>query len=223
MSSLRLPGKVLKSMRGYPLLGHILHRVSNCKNISQIVVATSTSASDQGIYDFVTSLGLPVFRGSLDNVAHRMFSCASELNAQAFVRICGDSPLVCPKLVDRLVGSFADSGNLDMVTNVFPRTYPKGLSVEVVSTEVLGAAIELGLTKQQQEHVTTFFYENSIHYKIFNVRRSPSLENLNFAIDTNTDFTRAENVLDILGEPYFKHDLDAMVLAYSKLSLSSLK
>jgi len=112
---------------------------------------------------------------------------------------------------------FRSSENIDIVTNVFPRTYPKGFSVEVVSTVALGTAIKLGLTKQQTEHVTSCFYEKSMSYNLINVSRSPSLEHLKLSIDTLSDFMRVEKILGFLGEPFHLHDLDAVVMAYENL------
>ena len=41
MSSSRLPGKVLMPLVGIPVLGHVVERLSYCRMIDNIVVATS--------------------------------------------------------------------------------------------------------------------------------------------------------------------------------------
>ena len=46
MRSTRLPGKVLMPMAGRAVLGHVLDRLSSRTMLSEVVVATSTDASD---------------------------------------------------------------------------------------------------------------------------------------------------------------------------------
>ena len=40
MGSTRLPGKVLKPVAGKPLLWHVLHRLTRCRTLDWVVVAT---------------------------------------------------------------------------------------------------------------------------------------------------------------------------------------
>ena len=44
-------------------------------------------------------------------------------------------------------------------SNVFPRTYPKGLSYEIFKTSILKKNIKY-FSRRDKEHVTTFFYKN---------------------------------------------------------------
>jgi len=51
MGSTRLPGKVMMNLIGKPMLAHELSRIARSKRISSIVVATTTSHSDDCIVD----------------------------------------------------------------------------------------------------------------------------------------------------------------------------
>ncbi|SVC37051.1 uncharacterized protein METZ01_LOCUS289905, partial [marine metagenome] len=42
MGSSRLPGKVMREILGRPLLGYLIDRLSFCKSLDAVVVATST-------------------------------------------------------------------------------------------------------------------------------------------------------------------------------------
>src|SRR5579862_9583374 len=134
MTSQRLPGKSLRPLCGQPMLQYVLDRLSRLDVLSEAVVATSTDPSDDAIDEFCRRIGRPCFRGSLDNVAERFLQAALAHRLSAFVRVSGDSPLLDQRLVARGVALFTESGS-DLTTNIFPRTYPAGMSVEVVRTE----------------------------------------------------------------------------------------
>ena len=69
-------------------------------------------------------------------MAARLVAAAERRNADAFVRISGDSPLLDPDLVTQAVGLFR-SKVPDLVSNVVVRTFPKGQSVEVINTSTM--------------------------------------------------------------------------------------
>jgi spore coat polysaccharide biosynthesis protein SpsF len=206
MSSARLPGKSLTPLGNDVLLGHVTSAIKQCTNISKIVVVTSTDPSDNKIVDWCRSRGLAVTRGSLQNVAKRVLEAAQEYRAGAFVRISGDSPLIDPRLIDYAVGVFR-SHDYDVVTNVFPRTFPSGQSVEVVRTASLAAAYSGGLTTFEEEHVTQVFYQHPERFDIrnFDVAELAVLSNMTWvaervhlAVDDPIDLTRCEYVIRAL-------------------------
>ncbi len=58
LGSTRLPGKVLKEINGVSLLQTHLSRLSNCKKVSEIIVATTLNANDSIIFDKAKNLAL---------------------------------------------------------------------------------------------------------------------------------------------------------------------
>ena len=52
------------------------------------------------------------------------------------------------------------STNNDYVTNTFPRTFPKGLDVEVFDFTVLTHMWKNAILPSEREHVTQFLYNN---------------------------------------------------------------
>ena len=157
MSSRRLPGKVLANVGGRPMLAWLVERVRRCRNISAFAIATSVNRSDDGIASLAAELDVPVVRGDLHDVVSRFLSAADQFNAEAFVRLNGDSPLLDPKLIDTAVSLF-ESGAFDVVTNVHPRSFPKGQSVEVVSMPALRLLAAQTGDLEDREHVTRYFY-----------------------------------------------------------------
>jgi spore coat polysaccharide biosynthesis protein SpsF len=99
MSSSRLPGKVLREVQGRALLGHLLDGLRQAKGPDTLLVATSVDPSDDAVW-----------RGPLDDVAARFLGAAEAASLDAAVRICADSPLLDPALVDQAVALFRLGG-----------------------------------------------------------------------------------------------------------------
>ncbi|MDQ3000964.1 MAG: acylneuraminate cytidylyltransferase, partial [Fibrobacterota bacterium] len=71
MTSTRLPGKVLKEVLGKPLLGYQLERLLRVRKADQVVVATTSNATDEPIMDFCRDYSIAAFRGSEQDVLAR--------------------------------------------------------------------------------------------------------------------------------------------------------
>ena len=106
MSSSRFPGKVLKPLLGEPMLFRQIERIRRCKNIDDIVVATSTDASDQPLADACAARGVNVARGSLGDVLDRFVTAARPFAPDAVVRLTGDCPLADPDVIDAVVARY---------------------------------------------------------------------------------------------------------------------
>ena len=64
MGSSRLPGKTMKKILGRPMLELMIERVQDSKEIDDIVIATSSSKSDDVIQELTSKLDVNCFRGS---------------------------------------------------------------------------------------------------------------------------------------------------------------
>ncbi len=202
MSSVRLPGKVLMKAAGRTVLQYVIERLKQCAALDGIVVATSTDDRDTPIVNRCEELGVAVCRGSLDNVVQRFSDAAQRSAFGAFVRVCADSPLLDVPLVDHAVKRFR-ACECDIVTNVMPRTYPRGQSVEVVRTELLRATWPKLSTPEHLEHVTSFFYEHRSDFSIVNLCAPRDMSEIRLAVDTEEDwerFTRIVHRFDLLPE-----------------------
>ncbi|SVE23592.1 uncharacterized protein METZ01_LOCUS476446, partial [marine metagenome] len=110
-------------------------------------------------------------------------------------RICGDSPFIDPSIIDEAIAVFSSS-DFDLVTNVFPRSFPKGQSVEIIKTTALGRISKAMLSDEEREHATSYFYNNHLKFKIGTIRRGGDYANSHHCIDDQRDFTIAERVVD---------------------------
>ncbi|RPH73261.1 hypothetical protein EHM76_05545 [bacterium] len=182
MSSERFPNKMLYPVFGKPLLGYLLERVSNIKDLNLIVVATSANSEDDQISNFCESQGVACYRGPLDDVSKRFLEVIENYQIDNFVRINGDSPLIDPEVIARGIKIFL-TGDYDIVTNVFPRTFPKGQSVEMLSARVFAEGFYFMKSTDDHEHVTKFFYRNCDDYKICNFRLDKNMNTVQLTID----------------------------------------
>ena len=190
MSSSRLPGKVLMPISGMPLIGHVLHRVSRAKTVSEVVLATSSDTSDDPLARWAEGSGHRVFRGDLTDVLERFAGAASSLNSSAIVRITGDCPLIDPEVIDNVVSTFF-SQNCDYASNAIVRSYPRGLDVEAMRNKVLQSIRALRtLTDYQREHVTPYIYQNRDSFSIVDVIAPDALNkpDWRWCVDEAADF-----------------------------------
>jgi len=194
MSSERLPGKVLLEIDGRALLGRVIDQVGKARSISKVIIATSSDPSDQKIKDFCLKENIKCHAGSLEDVASRFLEISLEHKKSPFVRISGDSPLIDPQIIEQAIDRFYLIP-CDIVTNVFPRTFPKGQSVEIINPESFIKAYSMITSKEQKEHVTKVFYENVNEFKIENFTSDGDYSNYNFCVDTSMDLQEINELI----------------------------
>lgn len=192
MSSRRFPGKVLAPLQGKPIIRHVLTAVEQALPQGQIVVVTSSEQSDDPLVSYLNALDVSVFRGPLENVFERFRLCLSRYPCEWVLRVSADSPLLDVRLL-RAIIAYAGKVECDLVTTIFPRTFPKGQNVELIRTSSFMAIDEATLSSDEREHVTPYFYRNPERFRIVNIDSGNSgLAELGLAVDTVDDLLRLE-------------------------------
>lgn len=193
MDSSRLPGKALIDISGRPLLGRVIDRSKKVKGATHVIVATSSRSIDDPIANFAESEGIDVYRGgNVNDVASRALNACKAFNLTKFARICGDRPFFDPELVSSLI-AMHNNMDVDIITTMFPRTYPPGLTTEIISTDALNYALSKTTNAVDREHVTNYFYRESDHFKIHNVDipKGINFNNVRLVVDNSKDLARA--------------------------------
>ena len=195
-NSNRLPGKVLMNLAGKPMLQWTIERLKTSIKSIPIAVITSDTKSDDVINSFCHNLGIKCYRGDLNNVAIRFRNACKNFGHKEFIRICGDSPLIDPCLIQTAI-NLKKEVSADIITNLYPRTFPKGQSVEIVSLSSIDLILDQDLTKEEKEHVTIAFYKRFNHlFNIYNFSAKRKIySNLQLSVDTKIDFDRLDYVL----------------------------
>ena len=192
MGSTRLPNKVMKPIGGIPMIELLLSRLSQAKEVDQVVVATSVDDRNQSLVAHVRKLGYACEQGSENDVLDRFVQAARAHQADVVVRITGDCPLVDPALVDEAIRRFNASG-VDYLSNNNPPTYPDGLDIEVCSFKVLEQANQETSKLYDREHVTPYLRETG-RFKTFVMQHSQDLSALRWTVDEPADFAVIEKV-----------------------------
>ena len=155
-SSKRLKNKVLLKLNNIPVIRHLINTIKKNKKIKKIIVATSNQKTDDKLIRYLKKINILFYRGDLDNVAKRLCLAAKKYKAKRFMRISGDSPLIDNEVLNKALEINKKFSSYDLITNLYPRTFPKGQSVEIIKTSILEKNIKF-MTKFEKEHVTKFF------------------------------------------------------------------
>lgn len=184
--SSRLPGKVLEDLGGHPVLEWVVRAARAARQIDTVVVATSTEAGDDTVADLAVALGVPVVRGSEDDVLSRFVAALEAHPADAIVRLTADCPLLDPTLIDAVAGAWAAAAAHDYVSTVLVRCLPRGLDVELVTAEALRAVDRVALGADRV-HVTSRLYAEPTAYRLLGLCVTPPANDLRVTLDTRED------------------------------------
>ncbi|MGE3149655.1 MAG: N-acetylneuraminate synthase family protein [Pseudorhodoplanes sp.] len=203
-NSRRLPGKALKEIGGRTVLGHILDRIRYADPDLPVVVATSSELSDDLISDYCRRSGLACFRGALDDVAGRFLACAEAQGWNYAVRVNGDNLFLDADTLRSMI-AIAETDLFDLVTNIPGRTFPYGMSVEIVRTSFYQKALQTDWSGSHLEHVTSWLYEHEDVGRryVYRNRACPAAAGFHLALDTPDDFALATRILQRAGSAPF--------------------
>ena len=176
MNSTRLPGKVLLDLCGEPMLRRVVQRASRSALVEQVVVATTTDATDDSLYSYCLSHSLPCWRGSQFDVLDRYYAaagglprrmswCASLQTVRSWTQTWSTkrSKSFWGMLQARRLVQHPRHTDFDFAANrlppPWPRTYPIGLDTEVCTFPALERAWREGNEPAEREHVMPYMYE----------------------------------------------------------------
>lgn len=107
LASTRLPRKVLREIAGKPMLAHVYQAARACRDVDDVIVATDS----QEILNVCIHHG---WEAQMTSTAHasgtdRVHEVAGRLNADVYVNIQGDEPLMRPEHLSVLLGLMKNS------------------------------------------------------------------------------------------------------------------
>lgn len=196
-NSTRLPGKVTKKIQGKSLIELMVERVRRAKKLDMIVLATSTSTSDDIIKQICDDISLPCFRGNLNNVLDRFYQAALLYQPNTVIRLTGDCPLIDPDLIDKMIDLFYIS-DCDYLSNTIKPTFPDGLDCEIMNFYSLQNAHNNAKLQSEIEHVTPYINKHPEIYKLENFENNIDLNNLRWTVDEPEDFVFVKKVYEAL-------------------------
>jgi spore coat polysaccharide biosynthesis protein SpsF (cytidylyltransferase family) len=153
LTSTRLPGKVLAQIGCYKALDLMIRRLRKARFGERIVVAVPDGERNSILCNYVQSeLGLRLVVGPEDDVLSRFRRVADQFPSDYFVRLTADCPLICPEILDAVVGmAIAEKC---CASNIRPPTFADGFDVECLTSEALYWLDQFALPGPEREHVT---------------------------------------------------------------------
>ena len=194
MNSKRFPKKILKKVNNKTILEMVYNQVKKSPVIKKIIIATSSSKSDNSVEVFCKKKNFKFYRGSQKNVASRFYYLIKKNKYKYFVRISGDSPLLDFRLINKMY-KFCYLNRYDLITNLKPRTYPKGQSIEIIRSNFYLENYKFITNNYDKEHVTSYLYRKKSKIKIKSFISKKIFNNLNYCIDYKEDLLKIKKIL----------------------------
>ncbi len=208
MGSTRLPGKVLRAIRGTSILEYHIRRLQASQ--LPVYIATTTLPEDDAIVDVAQQLAVPYFRGDVEDVLRRYYDTATHFGLEVIVRVTSDCPLLDGNLIRTEVDRYLAAADSDLyISNGLVRTFPRGLDFEVFSYALLTEAQQYATSASDREHVTPYIHQNKsrrVHFA--HAVQEPNASHFRVTLDTLEDF----QLLQILFEKYQADTLSAYQL-----------
>lgn len=209
VGSTRLPGKILKEICGKTILYHEIDRLKKCKEIDEIVIATTDKEDDDKIVNEAKKLSVKYFRGSENDVLSRFYYSAKENNADIIVRVTSDCPCIDFEILDKMLIYFKDKykeKQVDYLSNTIKRTYPRGYDIEIFTFSALEKSYINAKKEYEREHVTPYIYDKTNNFLKLSFENKEDYSEYRVTLDTIEDFIVIKNIFENLyyKNPYFK-------------------
>ena len=209
VGSTRLPGKILKEICGKTILHHEIDRLKKCKEIDEIVIATTDKKDDDKIVNEAKKLSVKYFRGSENDVLSRFYYSAKENNADIIVRVTSDCPCIDFEILDKMLIYFKEKykeKQVDYLSNTIKRTYPRGYDIEIFTFSALEKSYINAKKEYEREHVTPYIYDKTNNFLKLPFENKDDYSEYRVTLDTIEDFIVIKNIFENLyyKNPYFK-------------------
>lgn len=199
MTSTRLPGKVMMPLAGKPVIAHMIERHRRSRYTDEVVVATTTNATDDPVIRICEEMKCPYFRGSESDVFGRVVSAGKQYKAEILVQGMADSPLVDWRTVDELIEMLVANG-YDATSNEFGEDkYPDGFDMRIYNFPVLAKFEETHKEEKYREHPGYHIRKDPVHFKCgyLSLKKDQKFwSTLRLTLDTAEDYQLISAIFD---------------------------
>ncbi len=193
MGSTRLAGKVLSEILGKPMLQLQVERLRCARHIAKIVLATTEAPADDAVALLGERIGLPVFRGSENDVLDRYYQAALFVKASHIMRLTADCPLIDPEICDRVAEEYIRT-NCDYVLT--GESFAEGLDCELISFSALEASWKEAKLKSEREHVTLFVRNHPERFNLQVLENDVNDAHIRITVDEPEDLIVVRIIFD---------------------------
>lgn len=199
MTSSRLPGKIMMPLAGRPVMAHMIERHKRSTLTDEVVVATTTNATDDTVVALCEKIGCAYFRGSEEDCLSRIVEAGKEHGADILVQGFADSPLFDWRYVDRCITLLSEN-DADCASNEFTKTFPIGLGVRAYKFSALQDAERNDTELPYREHAGYSIRTHPDRFKhaSWEARGDMRWPELRLTLDTPEDYAVISVVYDML-------------------------
>jgi len=194
--STRLPGKALLPLGNIPMIVYLIRRLKPSKFADAIIFATTDLPEDDTLAEIVKNEGIPVFRGSNNNVVERYVNAAKHFEFDYVVRVTGDCPFVDSNTLDFCIKYCKKLDKFDIAST--KKVFPVGIDFEIYRAEIMAELHDSNiLTDLEREHLTLHFYNNPGIYTIHKIQPKDQwfCSDKIFTVDTVDDYNFACSIV----------------------------
>jgi spore coat polysaccharide biosynthesis protein SpsF len=200
------PPAAFRRLAGKPLIEWVVRRVSESMQLDSLVVALSgASDEDRGVGKLIPA-DVPILSMTTRRGAGLQFAeMASNLGADAILRISVRNPFIDSALIDRLVTAAENRAGCDYASYCQRDGTPAALSPLGVNAEWLSVAalrrVEAEIHHDDFAAVTHFILTNAKQYNVQQIRLPDELDqaDLRFTVDSAEDLERTQELYEALG------------------------
>jgi spore coat polysaccharide biosynthesis protein SpsF len=194
MRSRRLPGKVLKRIRGQSILERAVRRLRAARSVDEVAVLTTTLDEDDAIVEEASRLEALVHRGPAFDVLTRFQEAAEIYLPEVVIRATADNPLIDIGSVNRIVKALC-SQELDYCMEL---GLPYGAATEALTPAALKTAYLRARKPDDREHVTLYIKEHpdEFHMAFLQAPRGLNQPGIRLTVDTPEDFAFVERLIE---------------------------
>ena len=193
LRSTRLPSKALLMIDSLPIIVHTMKRAQLAKSLDDVYVCTDS----EEIANVVRSHGGKsiMTRSEHTNGTERIAEAAESLDADLFVNVQGDEPLVDPSHIDRVIAEHAKHPEWDILVPSLPIARPEDPHIVKIVHDVNYRIIFMSrsVIPQPFYHRPSFFLKHLafISYKPEALQKYASLKPTPLQISESVELLRA--------------------------------
>ena len=151
LGSTRLPGKVMLMAAGKPLIGHLVERLRRCTSIDRVIVAGPMADQHGPLRKYLHEIECDHFFGEAENdLCARYLSAIALFPCDGFIRICADSPLIQPEIVEATAAALR--AGVEFHSTAGMKAIPPGNAAEGVSVKFYRETICRHCAPEDREH-----------------------------------------------------------------------
>jgi len=192
LNSSRLPAKHLLDLAGKPLIERLFERLERVPGLDRIILATTADAFNQPLVDWAraSNRGWYAFPGDVNDLMGRVDEVVRAQNPEIVFYICGDSPLVEPDLLGRMISALRAHPEAHCVGIEARQRKVIHQGIHCYPIDTWNMLIAASQTPSEREHVGSAWPKIGAGLKGINLAEAPIFYALDhrLSVDTPSDY-----------------------------------